>query len=610
MARVGRSGPSIAPGAHTFAALAEAPGRANRRNRFGRPHPVRQTQPQGVGTEPEAELAWGVALPGKWRTIPSMGLLCRFAFSKAILQRSAPWRTVGRAVMRGLALVAPLGGWAVWAGDRPLGVEVVEWPLAEMTRYGSPRRTAPSLGDFGDLRPGDWAYGALAQLVRQEGCGEGGARVALEGQRPLSRAEAAALLQACLQQVTARTDEVQALVAHFQAELTQLVRRVGEVEARVAKLEAQAFSTTTTLSGQATLQWQANGFLGTAEETIREYRRDSGAVRMVYDVDLYLDTSFTGKDVLSVDTTVNDLDRFGPTSLSETDLPERGGNSQVVSVNRIFYQFPSGPFTLTVGGLVSQEDMLAVWPSVYPAMSVLNVLTLNGAPGAYNQNVGPGFGIWRQLDGFSLSANYVADLPDSDEPQNGAFATDGSGGTTTVQLAYSADQWTIAAIYSRIDNGNGVINEATNFIRDSYDNDGNTSAFGLSGFWQPDNSGWIPSISAGLGLNLTRYDTRDDDGLARISQSWSVGLQWRDAFLEGNVIGMAVGQAPFATHLKGGATPGDNNFVWEWWALWRVSDAISVTPALFYLTRPLGQFTPEGTSFRQLGLLIKTNINF
>ncbi len=545
-------------------------------------------------------LGLGVALPAKWRTIPSMGLFCRFAFSRGTLQWSAPWRTVGLGVVRGLGLVAPLVGWVPWAGFWPAGVEAGELPLAEMARYGSPRRTAPSLGDFSDLRPGDWAYGALAQLVRQEGCGGGGARVALEGQRPLSRAAAAALLQVCLQQATTRTDELQALKEHFQAELTQLERRMGEAEARVGQLEAQAFTTTTTLSGQAILQWQANAFGGSSRETIQENRRDSGAVRMVYDVDLYLDTSFRGRDVLSVDTTVNDLDRSGPTSLSETVDPVRGGNSQVVSVNRIFYQFPSGPFTLTVGGLVSQDDMLAVWPSVYPAMSVLNVLTLNGAPGAYNQNVGPGFGIWRQLDGFSLSANTI-------------LASEESGPTSTVQLAYSADQWTIAAIYSRIehiDNGNPVINEATNFIRDSYGFAGTTSAFGLSGFWQPENSGWIPSISAGMGLNLTRYDDRDDDGLARISQSWSVGLQWRDVFLEGNVIGMAVGQAPFATHLKGGATPSDGNFVWEWWALWRVSDAISVTPALFYLTRPLGQFTPEGTTFHHLGLLIKTNINF
>lgn len=156
--------------------------------------------------------------------------------------------------------------------------------------------------------------------------------------------------------------------------------------------------------------------------------------------------------------------------------------------------------------------MLAVWPSVYPAETVLNVLTLNGAPGAYNQEVGPGIGIWRQLDGFSLSANYVALFAnDSDDLVDGS-STHLSGGTGTVQLAYSAAQWTIAAIFSRIPNGYGVINEATGFVRDGYGFAGITSAFGLSGFWQPFDSGWIPSISAGLGLNLTRYEDPDDEG--------------------------------------------------------------------------------------------------
>ncbi|MEB3193845.1 MAG: hypothetical protein VKO19_01810, partial [Cyanobacteriota bacterium] len=128
---------------------------------------------------------------------------------------------MGPAVVRALALLAPLGGWVAWAGDRPLGVEAAAWPLAEMARYGPPRATVPGLAGFADLRPGDWAYGALAQLVRQEGCGGAGARAALENQRPLSRAEAAGLLQVCLAQAAVRTDGLQALTQHFQGELAQ-----------------------------------------------------------------------------------------------------------------------------------------------------------------------------------------------------------------------------------------------------------------------------------------------------------------------------------------------------------------------------------------------------
>jgi hypothetical protein len=262
----------------------------------------------------------------------------------------------------------------------PLGGGAGELPLAQMARYGSARRTPPTVRDLSDLHPGDWAYGALL-----ESCGVDGA---LRGQGPLSRWEAAVLLNTCLKQATAPTDQLQALQEQFQQELTQLEGRLDQGEERLEELETQAFSSTTTLSGQAIFQLQADGFGGSSLETIQANRRDSGAFRMAYDVDLYLNTSFRGKDVLSVDTTLNDLDRSGGT----------GESTPVVSVNR--------------------------WP---------------------------GIGIWRQLDGFSLSANYVALLGNDSEDREDGASTYLSGGTATVQLAYSAAQWTIAAIYSRIE---------------------------------------------------------------------------------------------------------------------------------------------------------------
>ena len=61
---------------------------------------------------------------------------------------------------------------------------------------------------------------------------------------------------------------------------------------------------------------------------------------------------------------------------------------------------------------------------------------------------------------------------------------------------------------------------------------------------------------------------------------------------------------------KGGDTPADGQFLWEWWLLLHVSDAISVTPAVFYLSRPLGQNTAAGESFSKLGALVKTTFRF
>jgi carbohydrate-selective porin OprB len=87
-------------------------------------------------------------------------------------------------------------------------------------------------------------------------------------------------------------------------------------------------------------------------------------------------------------------------------------------------------------------------------------------------------------------------------------------------------------------------------------------------------------------------------------------LEWSDVLLKGNNAGMAVGQPVFATSLKGDSTPADGNYVWEWWYKLQVTDNISVTPALFYLSRPLGQLTPTDQTFSQLGALVKTTFSF
>jgi hypothetical protein len=166
-------------------------------------------------------------------------------------------------------------------------------------------------------------------------------------------------------------------------------------------------------------------------------------------------------------------------------------------------------------------------------------------------------------------------------------------------------------MFSAVQNSFGVIPYGTNFTLKSLDEPGKTSAFGVAGYWQPAQRGWTPSISAGWGVNKTHYtNSINESGLVSTSQSWSVGLEWQDALGKGNSLGMAVGQPTFATSLKGGGNPNDGNVVCEWWYKVAVSDRISFTPGLFYLSRPLGADTPAGKSFHQLGGLIKTSFSF
>ncbi len=400
----------------------------------------------------------------------------------------------------------------------------------------------------------------------------------------------------------------------LQDALEQLKRRVEE-------LEATQFAPTTKLKGLASLVVGSNRFEGSDRPEVIKTRDQFGATTFNYDLKIYLDTSFTGEDLLRIRLRSGNFDRSsnsfygaGPSKLSilETAFQEQSG-PDVFSVNRLYYQVPLGQgFTATLGPRVGQLDLFALRPSLYPAESVLDLFTLKGAPAAYNFKLGAGAGLWWQSrSGFSVSTNYVAGNANQGDPNQGGIGTANAASTGSVQIAYKRPQWAAAAVVSSVQNAGGVIDYATNFTLDSLKNPGHTIAFGLSGYWQPLQSGWMPSISAGWGFNRTDYAAEvNREGLVANSQSWSVGLQWSNALIPGNVLGMAVGQPIFATSLYGGDTPRDSNFAWEWWYKVQVSDNLAVTPALFLLSRPLGANTPAGESFGQLGALLKTTLHF
>ena len=513
-------------------------------------------------------------------------------------------------------LLAPLPMAATPAG---------ELNLAAIRRYSSPAGHPARNGDlarFNDVRPGDWAWQALANLGERYGCLSASASVPFQGGRAISRFEAAALLSACLARAGTLSEELQALSTEFARELALLRGRVDGLEARAGELEATLFSPTTTLSGLASFVVGANGFSGSAGSTVQASRRGFGATTFSYDLELTLDTSFNGRDLLRTNLrggnfADSSFGGAGPTPLSQLEVAFQQGCGttadcgDVVAIDRLFYQAPFGDFTFSVGARIGQDDMLAIWPSVYPADTILDVLTLAGAPAAYDRSLGAGAGLWWQKNGFAVSASYVAALGDDATGSEGGIGTAGAAGTGTLQIGYSREQWGLAAIYASIQNGNDLILYASPFTLASFSEPGDTAAFALSGYWQPTSSGWLPSISLGWGLNRTSYDSGvEASGLVRTSQSWSVGLQWSDVLGKGNALGMAVGQPVFATSLVGGATPADGNWAWESWFKLQVSDAISVTPAVFYLSRPLGQDTPAGRTFQQLGALVKTSLRF
>ncbi|ABI46805.1 possible porin [Synechococcus sp. CC9311] len=545
----------------------------------------------------------------------------------------------------------------------PVAANATELNINGVSDYAASGEQVTSITQFSDVYPTDWAYQALSNLIERYGCVAGYPNGTYRGNRAMTRFEAAALLNACLDRVTEVTDELKRLMKEFEKELAILKGRVDGLEARVGELEATQFSTTTKLDVQASFVVGANNFGGdlnysakqineidqrfpddgegnsgsnlllaagdagqvdlTKSDYVNYAKKNFGATVFNYDTQMILNTSFTGKDLLTTTIRSGNFGSSsfggGPTTLSTLEVAsESEGGPNDVFIDKIFYNTPIGEdFTFFIGANVGQDDMLPIWPSVYPqgdASTVLDVLTLNGAPAAYNKNQGPGVALNWEKNGWTIGLQYVANLdkgPDSN-PQKGGIATDNSAATGTVQIGYQSEQWAIAAIYSYVQDAS-VVPYSTSFTQLSYlqDIDQSVNAFGLSGYWQPISSGFIPAISVGWGINTTNFDGNSaPDGYVSTSQSWQVSLQWQDAFVKGNTAGLAVGQATFATDLTGSESPDDGNYAWEGWYSFQVTDNITVTPAVFYLSRPLGQLTPSNESFTQLGGLLRTTFTF
>jgi carbohydrate-selective porin OprB len=88
-------------------------------------------------------------------------------------------------------------------------------------------------------------------------------------------------------------------------------------------------------------------------------------------------------------------------------------------------------------------------------------------------------------------------------------------------------------------------------------------------------------------------------------------FQWDDAFAKGNSAGFAFGQGVMTTATRNGIGANDANYAFEWFYRFRVSDNISITPAIFYLSNPLGQQqNTQGTVLNNTGILVNTRFTF
>ena len=375
-------------------------------------------------------------------------------------------------------------------------------------------------------------------------------------------------------------------------DIANLKSRVDGLEVKQNVFEAGGFSDTTTLDGKVNFTVGALSYEGTGTDTV-----SNEAALFQYMWQGNLNTSFTGDDNLYVRLKTGNASSWTKDKDHGTYLSSSKGNSNVLKVDKIWYQFPVGEQnTVFVGPLIENYYMHGTTPSIYKP--VLKAFTLGGNAAAYGASTDTGAGwVYKADNGFAISSNVgtkshsTQKNADGDYIQSGLL-TDESKTSWANQIGITKDQWAVSAMVNLKYNdwGDSYFSTATGDDRNE-----NSTNYGLRAWWRPAGSGTAtPEVSVGYDYSvLDGYDTNDT------TDAFFVGLTWLDTFNADDRIGIAFGQPQMRENT--GAEP----FMYELYYGFKVNDSVTVTPAIFGATNANGT---DGEDYT--GAVIETQFKF
>jgi hypothetical protein len=472
--------------------------------------------------------------------------------------------------------------------------------LNQYSREGSANKSAgqlTSVSQLSDVRPTDWAFQALQNLVERYGCIAGYPDGTFRGNRALTRYEFAAGLNSCLDQIQFLISQVQGevtredllaiqrLMDEFAAELELLRGRVNALEVRTAELEANQFSTTTKLFGESIFALVAADGGSAVNSDV------NGEFALGTRTRLNFDTSFSGQDLLRTRLQVASLDSFAQnnTFTPEGDLFYNAGldadGSATFNLDTLLYSTnlsDNARVTIMANAGAADDFASTVVPLDGDGGSGA-VSRFGTRPPIYNMVTGSGVGLTLDAGQAEVSLAYLASNVGSPTEKNGLF--DGPYGAMAQVVFKPVDGLKVGLTY--VNAYNKDTQTGSNFATpvSSIGFNTITNAYGFQFGYQTADmpfklGGWLGYTNA----RVLDEGLKGDMG----AFNWAVTLGV-DAGPPGSQLGLIVGMEPKVTTGDGvlaALEDTDTSIHVEGFYEYQLSDNISITPAFVWLTAP------------------------
>jgi hypothetical protein len=333
-----------------------------------------------------------------------------------------------------------------------------------------------------------------------------------------------------------------------------------------------------------------------ANNTRANDTKDESQTLLGYRVRLDLQTSFTGRDLLSTrlislnipnlaNTTGTNLARFGP----DTSTPTTN-----FSLDRLLYRFPVGKANIYIAAKGLTLDTIAptINPLDDPASGVLSKFGLRNPTVFRGPVEGTGGAVVYQFNrALTAQLGYVADQSQASNPAVGNGLFNGSY-SAIAQLTFTPSRQlnvglTYVHKYYTTNNVNVTASTGSNFANRPFGQNATTSDnLGLALNWKV-----TPRFYLGGWFGYTlAYQQQGGDNEATILNG-ALTLAFPDLFAKGNLGGILIGVPPKVTdnnfQVKGVRQEDkDTSLHIEAFYRIQVNDFISVTPLFYVITNP------------------------